>query len=102
MLKSILINFSQPANICEKDFTFEVINDNSVTLKVNESFEEADVLKVDETISEKYVINVGLNKKWNNVKKTRKAINAHNLYLTKKEKNVKLYVGLIEAYRRFL
>ena len=32
----------------------EVINDNSVTLKVNESFEEADVLKVDEAISKKY------------------------------------------------
>ena len=35
-------------------YNTEVINDNSVTLKVNESFEESDVLKVDETISEKY------------------------------------------------
>lgn len=52
------------------------------------------------TISEKYVINIRINKKWNNVKNARKAINVHGLYLTKKEQNVKLYIGLIEAYRR--
>ena len=52
------------------------------------------------TISVKYVRNVRLKKKRNNVKNARKAINVHNLYLTKKEQNVKLYVGLIEAYRR--
>lgn len=51
------------------------------------------------TISEKCVINVRINKK-NNVKNERKAINVHGLYLTKKEQNVKLYIGLIEAYRR--